>query len=59
MAGPIGAVPLASLIAAPHDPCNPDNGHLFECSCPACSLYWTSEAGSRVFWDWMRRRPHL
>lgn len=47
------------LIEAPRAPANPENDHMFECSCRPCSRYWTSAAGSRAFWDWMDRRPRL
>lgn len=51
--------PAPSILTAPEAPTNPRNGHMFECSCGACSLYWTSEDGSRAFWDFLRRRPRL
>lgn len=51
--------PAPALITAPDAPGNPYNEHWFECPCTACSFYWTSEEGTRVFWDWMRRRPRL
>lgn len=48
---------LAETIAG-DPPRNAVNGHAFECPCEHCSHYWTSLAGTAVFWDWMRRKPY-
>lgn len=52
----VAAVLEAAISGGPMGgPDNPDNGHVFECECSGCSLFWATGRANRIYTEWCRQ----